>query len=291
MKISNELKIGFWAIVTLVILFLGVNYLKGVHTLRQGDFYYLSSDKVEGLAVSSHVKLHGLKVGLVREMEYDKPSNRVIVTINIYDDNIKIPVDSRVFVTSDLLGTSSINLELGESTQFFNTWDTIYAPMNNVGLLDKVDPVIAKVDALLPKLDTLVSGITVLVNESKVQESLLELNKMTVRLNQTVNSLNGLLKNDVPTIMNNVESTTANLDTISNQLKEAEVEKILANANRTLDEMNQLMKRVQANDNTVGKLLNTTDLHDHLNRTLSDVDSLVNAIKENPKKYIRVKVF
>ena len=291
MKISNELKIGFWAIVTLVILFLGVNYLKGVHTLRQGDFYYLLSEKVEGLAVSSHVKLHGLKVGIVREMEYDIPSNKVLVTINIYNDDIKIPVDSRLVVTSDLLGTSSINLELGESKQYFNTWDTIIAPTTNASLLDKADPIIAKVDALLPKLDTLVSGITVLVNESKVQESLLELNKMTVRLNQTVNSLNGLLKNDVPTIMNNVESTTANLDTISNQLKEAEVEKILANANRTLNEMNQLMKRVQANDNTVGKLLNTTDLHEHLNSTLSDVDSLVNAIKENPKKYIRVKVF
>ena len=51
MKISNELKIGFWAIVTCVVLFLGVNYLKGVHTLRQGDFYYLLSEKVEGLAV------------------------------------------------------------------------------------------------------------------------------------------------------------------------------------------------------------------------------------------------
>ena len=291
MKISNELKIGFWAIVTLVILFLGVNYLKGIHTLRQGDFYYLLSEKVEGLAVSSHVKLHGLKVGIVREMQYDKPSNKVLVTINIYDDNIKIPVDSRLFVTSDLLGTSSINLELGQSEQCFNTWDTIIAPSTNASLLDKADPIISKVDALLPKLDTLVSGITVLVNESKVQESLLELNKMTLRLNQTVNSLNGLLKNDVPTIMNNVESTTANLDTISNQLKEAEVEKILANANRTLNEVNQLMKRIQANDNTVGKLLNTTELHEHLNSTLSDVDSLVNAIKQNPKKYIRVKVF
>lgn len=291
MKISNELKIGFWAIVTLVILFLGVNYLKGVHTLRQGDFYYLLSEKVEGLAVSSHVKLHGLKVGIVREMQYDKKSDKVLVTLNIYNDEIQIPVDSRVTVSTDLLGTSSINLELGGSDQYFNPWDTIKAPATNASLLDKADPIIAKVDALLPKLDTLVSGITVLVNESKVQESLLELNKMTVRLNQTVNSLNGLLKNDVPTIMNNVESTTANLDTISNQLKEAEVEKILANANRTLNEMNQLMKRVQANDNTVGKLLNTTELHEHLNNTLSDVDSLVNAIKENPKKYIRVKVF
>ena len=291
MKISNELKIGFWAIVTCVVLFLGVNYLKGVHTLRQGDFYYLLSEKVEGLAVSSHVKLHGLKVGIVREMQYDKKSDKVLVTLNIYNDEIQIPVDSRVTVTTDLLGTSSINLELGRSDQYFNLWDTIKAPATNASLLDKDDPIIAKVDALLPKLDTLVSGITVLVNESKVQESLLELNKMTVRLNQTVNSLNGLLKNDVPTIMNNVESTTANLDTISSQLKEAEVEKILANANRTLNEMNQLMKRVQANDNTVGKLLNTTELHEHLNNTLSDVDSLVNAIKENPKKYIRVKVF
>lgn len=291
MKISNELKIGFWAIVTCVVLFLGVNYLKGVHTLRQGDFYYLLSEKVEGLAVSSHVKLHGLKVGIVREMQYDKKSDKVLVTLNIYNDEIQIPVDSRVTVTTDLLGTSSINLELGGSDQYFNPWDTIKAPATNASLLDKADPIIAKVDALLPKLDTLVSGITVLVNESKVQESLLELNKMTVRLNQTVNSLNGLLKNDVPTIINNVESTTANLDTISNQLKEAEVEKILANANRTLNEMNQLMKRVQANDNTVGKLLNTTELHEHLNNTLSDVDSLVNAIKENPKKYIRVKVF
>ena len=270
---------------------MGVNYLKGVHTLRQGDFYYLLSEKVEGLAVSSHVKLHGLKVGIVREMQYDKKSDKVLVTLNIYNDEIQIPVDSRVTVTTDLLGTSSINLELGGSDQYFNPWDTIKAPATNASLLDKADPIIAKVDALLPKLDTLVSGITVLVNESKVQESLLELNKMTVRLNQTVNSLNGLLKNDVPTIMNNVESTTANLDTISSQLKEAEVEKILANANRTLNEMNQLMKRVQANDNTVGKLLNTTELHEHLNNTLSDVDSLVNAIKENPKKYIRVKVF
>ena len=291
MKISNEIKIGFWAIVTCVVLFLGVNYLKGVHTLRQGDFYYLLSEKVEGLAVSSHVKLHGLKVGIVREMQYDKKSDKVLVTLNIYNDEIQIPFDSRVTVTTDLLGTSSINLELGRSDQYFNPWDTIKAPATNASLLDKADPIIAKVDALLPKLDTLVSGITVLVNESKVQESLLELNKMTVRLNQTVNSLNGLLKNDVPTIMNNVESTTANLDTISSQLKEAEVEKILANANRTLNEMNQLMKRVQANDNTVGKLLNTTELHEHLNNTLSDVDSLVNAIKENPKKYIRVKVF
>ncbi len=291
MKISNEFKIGFWAIVSLVVLYLGINYLKGVHTLKQGDFYYLSSQEIEGLAVSSHVRLHGLKIGMVREMQFDKASNRVIVTINIYDDELKIPVDSKVSIESDLLGTSSVNLVLGESDQYYTPWDTIMAPQSEGGILDKADPIIAKVNQLLPKLDTLVSGINVLVNDSKVQESLLELNKMSIRLNQTISNLNGMLKNDVPPILSNVESTTANLDTLSNKLKDAEIEKIMANANNTLSEVNAMLKKAQADDNSVGMLLNTTDLHDHLNRTLSDVDSLVNAIKENPKKYIRVKVF
>jgi len=291
MKISNEFKIGFWAIVSLVVLYLGVNYLKGVHTLKQGDFYYLSSEEIQGLAVSSHVRLHGLKIGMVREMEYDKSSNRIIVTLNIYDTDLKIPVDSKMTINSDLLGTAGVDLELGKSDQYYATWDTIMAPQSEGGILEKADPIIAKVNELMPKLDPLVTGINVLVNDSKLQESLLQINKMSVRLNQTISSLNGILKEDVPPILTNVESTTANLDTISGKLKEAEVEKILASANQTLNEVNAMLHKAQSDDNSVGKLLNTTDLHDHLNRTLSDVDSLVNAIKENPKKYIRVKVF
>ena len=87
MKISNELKIGFWAIVALVMLFFGINYLKGVKTFKQGQFYYLSCDKVNGLAVSSHVTLHGLKIGMVRSMEYDQQIDRVLVALNIYDND------------------------------------------------------------------------------------------------------------------------------------------------------------------------------------------------------------
>ncbi len=291
MKISNEFKIGFWAIVSLVVLYLGVNYLKGVHTLKQGDFYYLSSEEIQGLAVSSHVRLHGLKVGMVREMQYDKASNRIIVTLNIYDTDLKIPIDSKMTINSDLLGTAGVDLELGKSDQYYATWDTIMAPQSEGGILEKADPIIAKVNELMPKLDTLVTGINVLVNDSKLQESLLQINKMSVRLNQTISSLNGILKEDVPPILTNVENTTANLDTISGKLKDAEIEKILASANSTLNEVNALLRKAKSDDNSVGMLLNSTDLHDHLNRTLSDVDSLVNAIKENPKKYIRVKVF
>lgn len=291
MKISNEFKIGFWAIVAIIVMFYGIRYLKGINSFKEGQFYYLNCDKVDGLAVSSHVKLNGLKVGMVRSMEYDQKNKTVLVLLNLYDTDLKIPTDSRVFVQSELLGTSDVILDMGDATTFFQPWDTIMAPAATAGLLEKADPIIEQVSALLPKIDTLISGINVLVNESKMQESLLQINTLTQHLNSTVNQLNQLLRNDVPGIMNNLESATANLDTITAQAKEADIKQLLTSTNETIQTANSLLKQMQSQDGSVGKLLNSDEVYEQLNRTIADVDSLINDIKANPKRYIHIKVF
>lgn len=291
MKINNELKIGFWAIVAIVVMFYGMRYLKGINSFKEGQFYYLSCDKVDGLAISSHITLHGLKVGMVRSMEYDAKSKDIVVLLNVYDSDMKIPRDSRVSVKGDLLGTSEIVIEMGESNQYYEPWDTIQAPAAAAGLLEKADPIVEQINSLMPKIDTLISGINVLVNESKMQESLLQINALTQHLNTTVNQLNQLLRKDVPGIMSNLESATANLDTLSVQAKEADIKQLLANTNATIQSANQLLQQMQNPDGTMGKVLSTSELHDQLNRTIADVDSLINDIKANPKKYIHIKVF
>lgn len=291
MKISNEFKIGFWAIVAIVVMFYGIRYLKGINSFKEGQFYYLSCDKVNGLAVSSHVTLHGLKVGMVRSMEYDHDTKNIMVLLNIYDSDLKIPTDSRIYIQGDLLGTSEVVLDMGESSTTYQPWDTIQAPDAAAGLLEKADPIIENVNNLMPKLDSLIAGINVLVNESKMQESLLQINTLTQHLNSTVSQLNTLLRKDVPGIMNNLESATANLDTISVQAKEADIKQLLTNTNATIESANQLLKQMQDENGTVGKILSTSELHDQLNKTIADVDSLINDIKANPKKYIHIKVF
>lgn len=291
MKISNELKIGFWAIVAAVVMFYGMRYLKGINSFKEGQFFYLSCDKVDGLAVSSHVTLHGLKVGMVRQMEYDPSTKQIVVLLNIYDSDLKIPTDSRISVQSDLLGTADVVLEIGDSQTCYQPWDTIQAPAASPGLLEKADPIVEQINSLMPKIDTLISGINVLVNESKMQESLLQINTLTQHLNMTVNQLNQLLRKDVPGIISNLESTTANLDTLTQQAKEANIRQLLENTNATIMQANQLLSQMQNPDGTVGKMLNTSELHDQLNRTIADVDSLINDIKANPKRYIHIKVF
>lgn len=291
MKISNELKIGFWAIVAIVVMFYGVRYLKGINSFKEGTFYYLNCDKVDGLAVSSHVTLHGLKIGMVRSLEYDQTTKNIVVLLNIYDSDLKIPVDSHIFVQGDLLGTSSVVLDLGESQTYYQAWDTIQAPPAAAGLLDKADPIIENIANLMPKLDTLISGINVLVNESKMQESLLQIYTLTQHLNTTVNQLNQLLRKDVPGIMSNLENASANLDTITVQAKEADIKQLLANTNQTIQTANKLLQQMQSSNGTVGKMLNDTEVYEQLSRTIADVDSLINDIKANPKRYIHIKVF
>lgn len=291
MKGKGELQIGFWAILALAVLFFGVNYLKGINTMNQGSFYYLKCDKVDGLAASGHVKLHGMKVGTIRGMEYEQKSNSVIVLINIYDSDLKIPVDSRVSAQSDLLGTGTVVLDMGSSATCYNNWDTIVAPPSEPGLLAKADPIIASVNQLMPKIDSLVTGINVLVSQSKLQESLLNINLLTQKLNITVSELNRLLQKDVPAIMSNVTDITTNLDTVSVQLREANLREVIAHADQTITQATSLLQSMQSDSTTVGKLMTTSELHDQLTNTIADVDSLINDIKAHPKRYIHIRVF
>ena len=288
---TNTIKIGIAAIVSLVVLFLGVNWLKGLPMFKEGQNYCLACDKVDGLAVSSHVMLHGMKVGTVLQMEYDAKTDLVNVLFSIRDKEMRIPKDTRLTVVPELLGTANIIIEMGESQEFYSPGDTIVAPPSPASLLEKADPIVAQVEQLMPKLDTLIGGINVLVNESRLQESLLEVNTLTKHLNQTVNELNRLMRKDVPEVMDHMKGIAANVDTLSTELKDAQVSEVLTQANKTLAEVNQLLEAIQSQDSSVGQLLTTTQLHDQLLQTVTDVDALVNDIKQNPKKYIHIKVF
>ncbi len=232
-----------------------------------------------------------MKVGTVLSLEYDADSDLVNVLFSLYDNDMRLPIDTRLTVVSELLGTSDIIIEMGESQQYYQPGDTIMAPPATASLLEKADPIVAQVDQLLPKLDTLIGGINVLVNQSKLHESLLEINTMTTHLNQTVNDLNRLLHKDIPQVMSNMKDISANIDTLSVQLKEAEIQQILANANQTLSEVNGVLQQMQSDQSSIGKLLTTSELHDQLSHTVADMDSLINDIKANPKRYINVKVF
>lgn len=291
MKISNEFKIGFWALVAIIVLIAGIDFLKGINRFKTGNSYYVICPNVEGLAVSSHVLLNGYKVGLIRSMKYDVVrQGNIIVEINV-EDNVKIPTDSRALVQTDLLGTSSIVLQLGTAPTLYANHDTLIGGGKAANMLDQVQPMIPEVMTMLPKIDSILTGLNILINESELQGSLRNVHTLTEQLNVTVKQLNALLNQDVPYMMNHAAHAAANLDTISRQIKEARLEKTLAEVHAALCNANSVLTQLADGNSTAGKLLNTTELHDGLMATVAGMDSLIGDIKRHPGRYINITVF
>ncbi len=58
-----------------------------------------------------------------------------------------------------------------------------------------------------------------------------------------------------------------------------------------LDSLSALMSTLISGDGTVGKLLKSDELYEELRQTNQSLQDLVEDIKENPRKYINIKVF
>ena len=77
---KKEVKIGLAGIAALLILFCGINYLKGINMFKPESYYHVEFTDINGLAQSSPVFANGFKVGIVRDIEYNyqKPGHVVV---------------------------------------------------------------------------------------------------------------------------------------------------------------------------------------------------------------------
>jgi len=76
---NKEVKVGLFSAITLVLLYLGFNYLKGIDFLERKTTYYAVYDNIDQLAVSNPVLVNGYPVGRVSHIKIlqDK-NNRVL---------------------------------------------------------------------------------------------------------------------------------------------------------------------------------------------------------------------
>src|SRR5258705_11296567 len=105
MKVSKEVKIGLIVFTAVVILFYGVNYLKGRDFFTNEKLIYAVYSRVEGLSPSHIVEVNGLKIGLVSGITLTPDhSGKIVVSMHIKKD-LKIPRNSIAqIVSTDFLG-------------------------------------------------------------------------------------------------------------------------------------------------------------------------------------------
>lgn len=297
---SREVLIGLFVVLAIAILFVGIDFLKGMNVFQKENTYHISYENVEGLAVSAPVTINGYKVGLVRNIayEYDNPGH-IRVDIEI-DEELKLPEGTTAVLSSDLLGTASIALKLGEQKSFLKPGGEIPG-VNPEGLMSKVsNEMLPAVSNVFPKVDTLLTTVNSLVSDPALRQSIQRLDVLTANLVLTTRQLNAVMASmppiaaDVKEITGNFAQTSAEINTLARDLNKMPLDSLVASLKLTLDNLHAITTELNtglANPNsTLGKLMNDASLYNNLNASVQSLDSLFVDIKKNPKRYISIKL-
>jgi len=294
----KETIIGALVIVALLILFFGINFLKGVNLFKAANYYYATYDDVAGMATSAPVTLNGYKVGIVRAIAYDyKHPGNVTVELSM-DKELRIPKGSTATISCDILGTASVVLNLDTtSSEYYAVGDTIASKTDKGMLASLGENVMPAVGSIMTKVDTLLTNLNMLAANPALSTSLTRLDDITSELNSSLCALHGVIAHldpvakDVKNITENVDTITADLAKVSGRISSAPVDSMLNTLGATIENLHALTAQMNNPNSTLGKLTQDPALYNSLNATVSSLDSLFVDIKKNPKRYVTIKIF
>ena len=313
MKISNETKVGAIAVVAIAVLILGFNFLKGKKLLSHDTMIVGKYGNVQGLQNSNPIVINGLQVGTVYKITTDKDMRQIFVEMNITKD-INIPKNSIAIIKGNPIGTTSIEIKLGDAAQNLKNKDTVYTEAN-AGIFDdvlkKVDPVLYEVRKAVTSIDTLLGKFNKILDPTasgNISSVLANLNRVTAMMVYSTASLNTLLDTRTGALsksLNNVSAITANfasnnekinhvmsnLDKTSSKFAELNFKKTLDTLDRTINELRNMVGKFNNSNGTLGKLINDPALYQNLASTGNKLNLLLDDIRVNPKRYVNISVF
>ena len=287
----KEIKIGLMGIVAIGLFIFGLNYLRGISMLESSRSYYVNFTNINGLPTSSPVFANGYKVGLVRDIQYNyKELGSVTVEVEL-DEEMRIPKGSKGELVTEMLGTVKMNLILNlESQSYLQPGDTLDGFANN-GLMGVAETMVPKVEQLLPKIDSILSSLNRLLADPALTQTLHNAEQITANLNVTTHELNKLMKNELPTITGNLTSISENINTITTNLKEVDYASTMKRIDSTLANIQTLTNKLNSKDNTIGLLFNDPTLYQNLSATTANASSLLEDLKAHPKRYVHFSIF
>lgn len=289
---TKEAKIGLVSIVCLALLYIGINYLKGVNLFKPVNHYYVAFSNVKGVTVSSPVFVEGFKVGLVREITYDYDTTGKISVLVSLEDKMRINKGSYITVVNSFLGGAELHIHLNTFVDdYFHSGDTIEGRMEADMMTSVQENLLPGIEQMMPKLDSILGGLQTLVNHPALTQSLTHIEQTTASLEHSSLRLDQMLAKDVPVIMENIKGITANFELVSGQLKDLDLVETMQTVNATLANLKLTTDKLNSADNSLGLLLNDRQLYDNLNGTMENASLLLLDLREHPKRYVHFSLF
>jgi len=292
--------VGLSFIAAIVLFVWGYNFLKGKSVLKEYPYYFAVYQDVNELAPANKVLINGMLVGQVEELFFNPKNDGTIIVKFTASKDARIPKNSVACISHDLLGSNSIKLVLGDSKLDAQLGDTL-ASGSEESLTDmlgtKLMPLKDKIETLVMSIDTLVVSINTVFDDkmqadvknsvSDLSASLDNLKGITADIQNVIDSEKG----KIPGIVDNIDNITENFSAVSDSLAQIKYNQLVASLQATVDNLNVITENLKNGEGSAGLLLSNDSLYYNVNKTVDNLGVLIKKIEENPKKYIRIKLF
>jgi phospholipid/cholesterol/gamma-HCH transport system substrate-binding protein len=315
LKISKEFSIGILFILAIIILVWGFNFLKNVEMFSKEKVLFAVYKNVDGLEPSGPIFINGVKVGQVSKVYFAPSLNGDIIVELKFKESFPIPVNStsRIF-SVDLMGSKAINIILGNSPDIVEDGDTLHTEVE-ASLKDAVNaqiaPIKVKAEQLLSSIDTMVVAIQGVFNKDiredlsasikSIRHTFNNLETTTQNLDTLVYTQSGRLSSiiyNIDMITQNLKNNSQeisrmldNLATISDTIAQADIGSIARNLNNTITTLSNVLAKLDSGEGTLGMLINDDKLYQDLQKSAYELNRLIEDIRLNPKRYVRLSVF
>ncbi len=301
MKYSKEVKTALLAIVAIILLIFGYNFLKGKNLLDSSRIFHAVYDDVEGLSLSSTVTVNGLKVGQVTEINFLNQTGQLVVTFTVERDFEFSRNSVAEIYGGNILGGKSIAIiPEYEQGQMAESGDTLTSNVEE-GLMElvneKLAPLQQKVESTIVSADSLVSAINSVLDDTtryNIKNTFRELHFTVAAYKNTAQALNEVIDGNSEKInrtFTNLDEMSGNFNSFSDSLSQVDLKGMSNDLERVVADFEQISRKLNNGEGTAGKLLQDDQVYDNLNRATKQLEQLVQDVKLNPRRYVRFSLF
>lgn len=313
MKINNETKIGILAVTGVIIFIIGFNFLKGKNLFKKEKYIYAVYEDIQGLNKSNPVVINGLQIGNVAKLDGGKDLKRIVVSVNLTQD-VNIPDNSLAVINPNLLGSTSLEIKLGNSTKYLKAGDTLITTLSGGAFeeaLKLFNPVLYEVRNSVKSLDSVLHIITSVFDtttKNNIKGILKNLDATTGSFTSAAISLQSLLNPQTGALARSLEnvnkfsgnlaanndkvtSIMTNFDKASTNFASLDFQKTLTTLDSSVNALKSGMQKINSKDGSIGLLLNDTKVYDNLASTSNKLNILLDDIRVHPKRYLTISVF